>query len=101
MASLKVCIIGLKCFDHLAENPVPRYIGGIETQLAVLAKGLRREGCDVSVITFDHGQPQTASFDGVDAIKSYNPSGGIRGLRWFSRARAVCLAMRHADADVY
>lgn len=40
-AALKVCIIGLKCYDHIAEKPVPKYLGGVETQLAVLARGLR------------------------------------------------------------
>jgi hypothetical protein len=52
-AALKICIIGLKCYDHIAEKPVPQYLGGIETQMAVLAKGLRSEGCEVSLITFD------------------------------------------------
>jgi glycosyltransferase involved in cell wall biosynthesis len=101
MIPLKVCIIGLKCFDHLARKPVPRYIGGIETQLAVLAKGLHREGCDVSVVTFDNGEPQPQVFDGVKVIKSYKTSGGIRGLRWFGRAKSLCSAMRQADADIY
>lgn len=100
-ASLKVCFIGLKCFDHMAEKPVPQYLGGIETQLAVLAKGLRREGCDVSVITFDHGRDDRETFGGVTVFKSYSPTGGMRGLRGFSRAVRLWSAMRRADADVY
>jgi glycosyltransferase involved in cell wall biosynthesis len=100
-AALKVCIIGLKCFDHIAEKPVPQYLGGIETQLAVLAKGLRREGCEVSLITFDHGQSDRQSFEGVTVLKSYSPNGGIRGVRGFARALRLWRAMRRADADIY
>jgi len=98
---LKVCIIGLKCFDHIAEKPVPQYLGGIETQLAVLAKGLRRTGCEVSLITYDHGQADRQTYDGVKIFKSHAPSGGVRGLRFFSRVSRLWNAMRQADADIY
>lgn len=99
--ALKVCIIGLKCYDHIAEKPVPQYVGGIETQLAVLAKGLRREGCDVSLVTFDHGQRDVETFDGVTVFKSYPPSGGVRIIRSFARAKRLWKAMQRADADIY
>jgi len=100
-AALKVCIIGLKCFDHIAEKPVPQYLGGIETQLPILAKGLRGEGCNVSLITFDHGQADGQSFEGVRVFKSYPPSGGVRFVRSFARAVKLWRAMRTADADIY
>ncbi len=99
--TLRVCIIGLKCYDHLAEKPIPRYLGGIETQMAVLARGLRSEGCEVSLITFDHGQADGEMFHGVKALKSYPPTGGMRGVRGFTRAKALWRAMRRADADIY
>jgi len=99
--TLKVCIIGLKCYDHLAEKPIPQYLGGIETQMAVLARGLRDEGCEVSLITFDHGQRDEEVFHGVKAIKSYAPAGGMRGVRGFTRAKSLWRAMRRADADIY
>lgn len=97
----RVCIIGLKCFDHIAEKPVPQYLGGIETQLPILAKGLRREGCQVSLITFDHGQADGQTFEGVRVFKSYPPSGGVRVVRSFARAMKLWQAMRTADADIY
>lgn len=100
-APLKVCFIGLKCYDHIAGKPVPQYLGGIETQLAVLAGGLRREGCDVSLITFDHGQADRESFDGITVFKSYSPVGGVRVFRRFSRTLRLWAAIRRADADVY
>ena len=98
---LKICIIGLKCFDHITEKPVPQYLGGIETQLPILAKGLRAEGCQVSLITFDHGQADGQTFEGVRVFKSYPPSGGVRVVRSFARAAKLWQAMRTADADIY
>jgi glycosyltransferase involved in cell wall biosynthesis len=98
---MKVCIVGLKCYDHIAEKPVPQFLGGIETQLVVLARGLRSEGCEVSLITFDHGQREEETFGGVRVIKSFPASGGIRGLRKFTRAKLLWRAMRRADADIY
>jgi glycosyltransferase involved in cell wall biosynthesis len=100
-SALKVCIIGFKCFDHLAEKPVPQYLGGIETQLAVLAKGLRQAGCEVSLITFDHGQSDGEMFDGVKVFKSHAPGGGVRGIRLLNRISKLWSAMRRADADIY
>jgi glycosyltransferase involved in cell wall biosynthesis len=102
MNPLKVCIVGLKCHDHLTGVEVPRYLGGIETQLATLAKGLVREGCEVSVITFDHGQAEDERSDGVWMLKSHPPEGGIRFLRALHpRTSGLFRAMRRADAAVY
>lgn len=102
MNSLKICMVGLKCFDQLADRPVPRYLGGIETQLATLAKGLVKEGCQVSLITYDHGQGDEECFDGVKVLKSHPPTGGIPMLRWLHpRSTRLWRAMRRADADIY
>jgi glycosyltransferase involved in cell wall biosynthesis len=100
-AAVKVCIVGLKCYDQIAGNPVLRYLGGIETQLPLLAKGLQREGYEVSLITYDHGQPDGEVFEGVKVLKAYSPTGGIRRLRWFWRVARLWRAMKIADADIY
>ena len=78
MSPLHVCIVGLKCYDHIAAKSVPRYLGGIETQLTILAKGLVAQGCRVSLITYDHGQPDAEIFDGVTVFKSYHRDAGVR-----------------------
>jgi glycosyltransferase involved in cell wall biosynthesis len=102
MSPLKVCIVGLKCHDHIRGSKVPRYLGGIETQLAVLAKGLVAQGCDVSLITYDHGQADDETLDGVRVLKAYRPQGGIRFLRTIHpQSTRLWKAMRKADADVY
>jgi glycosyltransferase involved in cell wall biosynthesis len=102
MSPLKVGIIGLKCLDHLTGAPIPRYLGGIETQLATLAKGLAVLGCEVTVITYDHGQADGMVVDGVSVLKSHSPDGGLRLLRHiYPRTTGLLRAMRQAGADVY
>src|SRR5687767_1384993 len=102
MRPLRVCIVGLKCYDQVAGNAVPRYLGGIETQLTVLARGLASEGCEVSLVTYDQGQPDSEIIKGVRVLKSYPPEGGIRMLRLLHpRSTRLWRAMRRADADVY
>ena len=99
---LHVCIIGLKCYDHIAGKSVPRYLGGVETQLSILAKGLAAAGCCVSLITYDHGQPDGETFDGVTVFKSYRPEAGVRLARTLHpRLTGLVGAMRRADADIY
>jgi glycosyltransferase involved in cell wall biosynthesis len=102
MSSLKIGIVGLKCLDHLTGAEVPRYLGGIETQLATLAKGLASLGCEVSLITFDHGQADDLVVDGVRVLKSHAPDAGIRLVRAIHpRITGLWRAMRRANADVY
>lgn len=101
MKSPKVCIVGLKCHDLISGNPEPRYLGGIETMLVFLAKALVREGCEVSLITYDHDQPVRQLFDDVTVLKSFNPDVGVRGLRIVSHAKQLWSTMKEADADVY
>jgi glycosyltransferase involved in cell wall biosynthesis len=102
ITTVNICLVGLKCYDQITASAVPRYLGGIETQLAALAKGLAAEGCDVSLITYDHGQADGERVDGVTVYKSYPPTGGIRGLRSIHpRSTHLWHAMRRAKADIY
>ena len=98
----KVCIIGLKCHDHLVGAEVPRYLGGIETQLATLAKGLVSHGCEVTVITYDHGQSDNELVEGVRLLTSHAPDAGVRLLRNIHpRATGILKSMKRARADIY
>jgi glycosyltransferase involved in cell wall biosynthesis len=102
MSSLKIGIVGLKSLDHLTGAEIPRYLGGIETQLATLAKGLACQGCEVSLITFDHGQADKLEVDGVRVLKSHDPGAGVRLVRAIHpRTSGLWRAMRRADADVW
>lgn len=97
----RICIVGLKCYDLISGNPQPRYLGGIESMLVFLAKSLVTEGCEVSLVTYDQGQPEGEVFDGVRIFKAFNPETGVRGLRWISHARRLWETMRRTNADFY
>jgi len=102
MSSIKIGIIGLKCRDHLINAEIPRYLGGIETQLATLAKGLAGMDCDVTVITYDHGQSVHERAEGVTLLKAHAPDAGLRMFRNFHpRTTGILDAMRQARADIY
>lgn len=99
---MKVCIVGLKCYDQLRNVDTPRYLGGIETQLAFLSKGLRRTGLDVSVLVFDEGQKEVELVDGIEVRKTFDPDNGIRWIRTLHpRATGIWKSMGETRADVF
>jgi hypothetical protein len=88
-------------YPVVSEGRVP-FAGGVEVQLALLARGLVREGLDVTVVTGDFGQADGLVVDGVRLLKSFPPLGGLPALRFFHpRLTRGIAALRRADADVY
>ena len=55
MTRLRVCFIGLKCYDLLARVPKPRYFGGAERQQVFVARGLAKRGHTVSFVSWMPG----------------------------------------------
>lgn len=96
-----ICIVGLKCYDLLSGVKTPRYIGGIENQLVLLARGLVGQGFGVSFVTFDHGQPDGIEHGGIRVLKAFVSDGGIPGVRFLHpRWTGLWAALGHADADI-
>jgi glycosyltransferase involved in cell wall biosynthesis len=97
-----VCVVGLKCLDHLAGSSTPRFLGGIERQLALLGRLLAADGLRVAFIVYDHGQGELIHVDGVDVHAAYPSDAGWPGLRFLHpRSTGLWSAMRRADARVY
>lgn len=97
-----ICILGLKCYDHLVGKDVPRYLGGIEKQLTHLARVLVQRGYRVAFITFDEGQEDGMTDGGVTLFKSFCATSGIPILRSaYPRFWKIRAAMKRADAAVY
>jgi glycosyltransferase involved in cell wall biosynthesis len=97
-----LCLVGLKCLDYLTGAGAPRYLGGIERQLALLAKLLAADGLRVAFIVYDHGQGGLVRCDGVDVHAAYAPSAGWPGLRFVHpRSTGLWSAIRRVDARVY
>jgi len=97
-----ICIVGLKCYDLLSGAETPRYIGGIENQLVLLARGLVKRGFPVSFVTYDHGQPDGMEHDGIRIFKAFGSDAGVPVLRFVHpRWTGLCSALARADADIY
>lgn len=98
----KICVVGLKCYDLLSDAVTPRYLGGIENQLVLLARGLADRGWAVSFLTYNHGQPEGVEHGGIRIYKAYDREGGIPGVRFLHpRWTGLCAALARADADIY
>lgn len=97
-----VCFVGLGNLPVLAPEYADQPSGGSELQQALLAKALARRGWPVSMIVFDHGQADGATWEGVRTLKAYRPEEGLPVLRFLHpRWTKLRSALRRADADVY
>ncbi|HET7695331.1 MAG TPA: glycosyltransferase family 4 protein [Vicinamibacterales bacterium] len=101
MTPLRICIVGLKCYDLLAERARPRYVGGAERQQVLLARGLAARGHQVTLVTLDHGQADGTSHAGVTVRPAYAAAVGVPVLRFFHpRWTGLVRAMRRADPGI-
>ena len=102
MTPLRICIVGLKCYDLLAGVAHPRYVGGAERQQVQLARGLASRGHHVALVTLAHGDADGTTHEGVTVYPAYSVDAGIPVLRFFHpRWTGLAAAMRRANADVY
>lgn len=102
MTPLRVCIVGLKCYDLLAGAARPRYVGGAERQQVALARGLASRGHDVSMVTLDHGGAGDAVHHGVKVHSAYAAKDGIPVVRFLHpRWSGLVKALRRSGADVF
>ena len=79
---LRIAFIGLKCYDLLVGAETPRYLGGIERQFVALARAVKAAGHEVSFLTYDHGDSEAQSRDGVRIIPAFGPDQGLPILRF-------------------
>lgn len=98
----RVCFLGLANLAYLAPDVAPRGSGGAELQQVLLARALVRRGFEVSMVVYDHGQPDGVCYEGIRTFKTYHPDAGIRMVRFFHpRWTSIWRALRRADADIY
>ena len=78
------------------------HIGGTERQAVLMTHWLAQQGYPVTALTWDEGQTDDLSVDGVRIVKLCRLADGIRGLRFFHpRWSSLVRAMKRADADIY
>ncbi len=99
-ATINVCIVSHDAFGALSGGD--GQIGGVERQTALLARWLAARGHRVSMVTWDHGQPDGIDVDGVRVYKACRRSDGWPILRFaYPRWSSLVAALGRADADVY
>jgi len=97
----RICIVAHYAFGAMSGGATG-HVGGVERQTTMLAAWLSRHGYDVSLLTWDEGQPEELIIDGVRIIKMCRRDEGIPGLRFFyPRWTSLVRALQRADADVY
>ena len=97
-----ICFFGLKCYGLLANDEVPKYLGGIERNLVNVARGLANVGIRVAFITFDEGQDAFVDCDGVHVYRAYASGEGLRGIRLVHpKMTRVWQLMSRINARVY
>jgi glycosyltransferase involved in cell wall biosynthesis len=97
----RICFVVHKAYSALC-GAKEGHIGGIERQTTIMAHWLASQGYDTSVITWDEGQPDFVTVDGVRVIKTCREKAGAPGVRFFyPRWTGLLSALRKADADLY
>ena len=99
--SLRICIVAHFAYGAMAGGS-SGHIGGVERQTSFMARWLASRGHQVSLVTWDEGQSDSAEIDGVRTLKLCKQDEGIRGFRFFHpRWTSLNKALRRSDADVY
>lgn len=97
----KICLVAHFAYGAL-HGGRDGHVGGVERQMSILGPWLAARGHDVTLLTWDEGQPDNEVIKGVRVIKICKQSDGLPLLRFFHpRWTGLIKAMRQADADVY
>jgi glycosyltransferase involved in cell wall biosynthesis len=98
---MKICIIAHFAYGALSGGETG-HIGGVERQTTLLASWLVNRGHDVSMVTWDEGQPDGIVWNGVRVYKTCRGDEGIPGIRFLTpRWASLNAALRRADAQVH
>jgi glycosyltransferase involved in cell wall biosynthesis len=97
-----ICFVGLANLAVLAPEIDPGGASGEPLQHTLLATALARRGHRVSMVVVDHGQPDGATWQGVQTFKAYARDAGLPFLRFVHpRWTGLWAALSRANADIY
>lgn len=98
--SLRIGIVAHLAYGALSGSA--GHIGGVERQTTLMARWLAARGHDVTMLTWDEGQRDGASIDGVRVMKMCGQGDGVPVVRFVHpRWTSLYAALKRADADVY
>jgi glycosyltransferase involved in cell wall biosynthesis len=96
-----ICFVAHTAFAELSGGRAGSF-GGIQRQQSLMARWLAARGHRVTMITWDEGQPEGLTIDGVRVIRLCRSDAGWPGLRFlYPRWTSLLRALRRADADLY
>jgi glycosyltransferase involved in cell wall biosynthesis len=96
-----LCFVAHLAYAALAERATG-HIGGVERQTALMSRWFAARGHDVSVVTWDEGQPGDLQIAGIRMLKLCRRDEGLPGLRFVNpRWTSLVRALRRANADIY
>lgn len=97
----RICLVAHNAYGSLAAVDTG-HAGGIERQTSLMARWFAGRGWDVSMITWDEGQPDGIEVDGIRVLKMCRRDAGLPGLRFLHpKWSSLCQAMKRADAEIY
>ncbi len=94
-----ICFVSLNSYPIIAEFDMP-YVGGAEIQQVILAKELLKHEYNISMITYDEGQPEVEYVSGIKVIKTYKRDMAPL-VNIVSKTKNIWHAMAEANADIY
>ncbi len=101
MKRIHICLVAHFAYGAMVGGKTG-HIGGVERQTSLMARWLAANGYQVSMLTWDEGQPNAEEVDGVRVHTICRQDAGVWGLRFFHpRWTGLIRAMRAADAEVY
>lgn len=99
---MKICFLGLDNLPVLAPEFGAHGIGGEQVQQTLLAKAFVSRHHDVSMVVYDHGQSDLATWHGITTYKTYREDAGIPVFRFvYPRWISLWETLRKINADVY
>src|SRR5712675_1420426 len=95
---MKVCVVSLNLAAYFDTTPRSRY-GGAEVQAAFVARALKEQGLDVSLVVADLPADVRIPYPAESAFGSHQ---GLPVLRFFHpRMTGIHDALARANADLY
>jgi glycosyltransferase involved in cell wall biosynthesis len=101
---LRVAIVAHFAYGALSGNAGTGggHIGGVEKQTTMMARWLASRGHEVTLLTWDEGQPDGIVIDGVRVLKLCRRDAGLPVVRFVTpRWTSLCRGLARAAADVY
>ncbi|MBN1268098.1 MAG: glycosyltransferase, partial [Kiritimatiellae bacterium] len=96
---MKIAFVSLLAYP-LFDPSCKGKFGGAEVQSVLVAQGLAALGHEVTVVTFDHGQPDAQDFNGLKVVKSIPAMSGKQAAKALASQATLLRVLRSINPDV-